>query len=201
MFTSTPRNGNTSLGIAILFSIVAALVFSPGAARAACPGEGDCCQPNGSPGCEDKECCEFICNVDRFCCLFEWDDLCVQQANDACICGHPHFCGFDFAGDCCQPNDSPGCNHAPCCDAVCPIDPFCCDTEWDDFCTNLAFENCTVCSITGDLNGDGVVNVLDLLILLENWGQCDNTRDCPADLNDDGIVNVMDLLILLENWG
>ncbi|TVQ53847.1 MAG: PEP-CTERM sorting domain-containing protein [Phycisphaerales bacterium] len=53
----------------------------------------------------------------------------------------------------------------------------------------------------GDLNGDGVVNVLDLLILLENWGACPNRGNCPADLNEDGTVNVLDLLVLLENWG
>ena len=53
----------------------------------------------------------------------------------------------------------------------------------------------------GDLNGDGVVNVFDLLILLEDWGECGDPDDCPADLNDDGTVNVFDLLILLENWG
>ena len=53
----------------------------------------------------------------------------------------------------------------------------------------------------GDLNGDGVVNVFDLLILLENWGACADPTDCPADLNGDGLVNVFDLLILLENWG
>ena len=59
-----------------------------------------------------------------------------------------------------------------------------------------------------DLNCDGVVNGLDLLILLENWGACDaagppgrNPEDCPADLNGDGLVNVLDLLLLLENWG
>jgi len=48
-----------------------------------------------------------------------------------------------------------------------------------------------------DLNGDGVVNVLDLLILLESWGSCDQ---CLADLNSDGVVNIQDLLILLEGW-
>lgn len=56
-------------------------------------------------------------------------------------------------------------------------------------------------TIPGDLNDDGIVNVFDLLILLENWGVCANATDCPADLNDDGVVNVLDLLILLENWG
>ncbi len=52
-----------------------------------------------------------------------------------------------------------------------------------------------------DLNGDGVVGVSDLLILLGNWGPCGDCNDCPADLNGDCNVGVADLLILLANWG
>jgi murein tripeptide amidase MpaA len=52
--------------------------------------------------------------------------------------------------------------------------------------------------IVGDLNDDGSVNVLDLLMLLDAWGPCD---ECPEDLNGDGAVNVTDLLLLLANWG
>jgi len=51
----------------------------------------------------------------------------------------------------------------------------------------------------GDLNGDGVVNVSDLLILLAQWGPCDG--NCDADLDGNGVVNVSDLLILLSAWG
>lgn len=54
-------------------------------------------------------------------------------------------------------------------------------------------------STLGDLNGDGYVNVSDLLILLGAWGECGKT--CPADLNDDGWVDVSDLLIMFANWG
>lgn len=54
--------------------------------------------------------------------------------------------------------------------------------------------------LVGDLNGDGVVDVLDLLILLNNWGSCPDCDDCPADLNGDCNVGVADLLILLSNW-
>jgi hypothetical protein len=58
----------------------------------------------------------------------------------------------------------------------------------------------------GDLNGDGVVNVFDLLILLGAWGPCPPAEpgadgSCPADLHGDGAVDVFDLLILLGNWG
>jgi len=53
----------------------------------------------------------------------------------------------------------------------------------------------------GDLNGDGVVDVSDLLILLANWGPCPRSAACPADLNGDSVVDVSDLLLLLANWG
>jgi subtilisin family serine protease len=53
----------------------------------------------------------------------------------------------------------------------------------------------------GDLNGDGMVDVLDLLILLDAWGDCENPAYCPADLDGDGSIDVLDLLTLLDNWG
>jgi hypothetical protein len=54
----------------------------------------------------------------------------------------------------------------------------------------------------GDLDGDGDVSVIDLLLLLAAWGQCPPAPDpCPADLNDDGVVNVLDLLALIANFG
>ena len=51
----------------------------------------------------------------------------------------------------------------------------------------------------GDLDGNGVIDVSDLLILLSGWGECDDI--CDADLNSDGVVDVSDLLMLLGNWG
>ncbi|MHC4430064.1 MAG: trypsin-like serine peptidase, partial [Planctomycetota bacterium] len=29
-----------------------------------CPGTGDCCQANGTPGCDDQACCELVCACD-----------------------------------------------------------------------------------------------------------------------------------------
>jgi hypothetical protein len=55
--------------------------------------------------------------------------------------------------------------------------------------------------ILGDLNGDGVVDVSDLLLLLGAWGPCSAGQPCPADLIGNGTVGVSDLLTLLSNWG
>lgn len=52
----------------------------------------------------------------------------------------------------------------------------------------------------GDLDGDGVVGIIDFLTLLGAWGDCSVCANCPADLNDDCVVNVLDMLILLGNW-
>jgi len=49
----------------------------------------------------------------------------------------------------------------------------------------------------GDINGDGVVSVLDLSALLTTYGTT-NTAD---DINGDGSVNVLDLSVLLSHYG
>jgi hypothetical protein len=48
-----------------------------------------------------------------------------------------------------------------------------------------------------DFNQDGLVNVIDLLVLLGGWGV---NPGHPADLNGDGFINVLDLLLLLGAW-
>ena len=55
--------------------------------------------------------------------------------------------------------------------------------------------NVSLGSITGDLNGDGFVNGVDLAILLASWG-----GDGPADLTGNNIVNGADLATLLASW-
>ena len=50
-----------------------------------------------------------------------------------------------------------------------------------------------------DTDGDGMVNVPDLLAMLNAWGLC--ATPCPSDINGDGFVNVPDLLLLLNAWG
>ncbi len=55
----------------------------------------------------------------------------------------------------------------------------------------------------GDLDGDGIVGVVDLLALLAAWGPCPDPCPpaCAADLDGDCFVGVVDLLAQLGNWG
>lgn len=49
---------------------------------------------------------------------------------------------------------------------------------------------------TSDLNGDNIVDIKDLSVLLSHYG-----TSGPGDLNSDGIVNIVDLSILMSNYG
>jgi FG-GAP repeat protein len=57
------------------------------------------------------------------------------------------------------------------------------------------------CESVGDLNADGVVNIVDLLALLAVWGPC--SSDCPlactGNLNGDCTVNALDMCIIFDN--
>lgn len=68
----------------------------------------------------------------------------------------------------------------------------------------VAFSTCGPAK-AGDLNGDGVVNVSDLLGVIGAWGPCPPPpASCPADFapgGGDGVVNVTDLLFVISNWG
>ncbi len=52
-----------------------------------------------------------------------------------------------------------------------------------------------------DLDGDGVVGILDFLALLSAWGPCPGAGACTADIDGDGSVGILDLLALLSDWG
>ena len=49
----------------------------------------------------------------------------------------------------------------------------------------------------GDVDGDGVVDVTDVLRVLAAWGPC---AGCPEDCDGNGVVDIADLLIALGNW-
>jgi len=55
--------------------------------------------------------------------------------------------------------------------------------------------------VVRDLNGDGIVDAIDLGNLLGAWGPCTKQAACPADLNGDGVVDSADIGMLLEVLG
>jgi len=48
-------------------------------------------------------------------------------------------------GDCCIDSEGQGCEDAACTSAICAVDDFCCEVEWDFLCANQALELCAVC--------------------------------------------------------
>ena len=53
------------------------------------------------------------------------------------------------------------------------------------------------CQCLADASFDGIVDTVDLLIVIAAW----ETTGPIGDVNFDGIVNVVDLLIVIDNWG
>lgn len=53
-------------------------------------------------------------------------------------------------------------------------------------------------STGADIDGNGVVDVVDFLALLQAWGPC---PCCAADIDGNGAVDIVDFLLLLQAWG
>ena len=55
--------------------------------------------------------------------------------------------------------------------------------------------------LSGDVNGDGTVDVQDLVLVIVNWGPCPDLGPCTGDLDGNGAVDVTDLVEVIVNWG
>jgi hypothetical protein len=49
-----------------------------------------------------------------------------------------------------------------------------------------------------DLDGNGLVDIVDALLLLALWG---SDPGGPPDFDGSGVVDIVDFLVLLEAWG
>ncbi len=56
-----------------------------------------------------------------------------------------------------------------------------------------------VVSPIGDLDGNGLVGLSDIALVIAAWGE--EGTDSPADANDDGVVDLADLAVVIQNWG
>lgn len=89
---------------------------------------GDCCTPNGTPGCDDPVQTECLCALDEFCCATEWDHVCVDLLSES-------GCGDCSATEqCCQAQPGPGCGSPGVEECVCASRPECCEQGWDAAC-------------------------------------------------------------------
>ncbi|MCH8963317.1 MAG: lamin tail domain-containing protein [Planctomycetes bacterium] len=127
---------------------------TPGGQNADCPAgcgdpeAGDCFEANGSPACDDEDCCNTVCESDPFCCDSEWNSFCADTALVEC-----RECGDCDAGDCFEANGTPYCASGGCCSLVCDMNPACCEAEtgWDEACAAMALANCATLPEPGDL--------------------------------------------------
>ena len=103
---------------------------------------GPCFAGNATPSCDNEACCLTVCESDAFCCETQWDQTCAFLAGFLCEAGKPGICGDPAAGPCDTPSSNGACSDGPCCNAVCGLDPSCCEAAWDSFCVLLAEEIC-----------------------------------------------------------
>ena len=68
----------------------------------------------------------------------------------------------------------------------------------DSFPPILEDAQITAPTLDGDINGDGTVNISDLVLVASNLGQ---TGENAADVNGDGVVNITDLVLVAGALG
>jgi len=163
-----------------------------------CNGDGASCQ-----GCTDSAACNYDSEAtidDGSCAELDCAGECGGDAQiDAC-----GVCNGD--GTSCQGcTDSAACNY----DSDATIDDGSCEFDSCSGCTDPAATNydpaatiddggCTYDSCLGDFDDNGIVNTVDLTILLSDWG-C--TAECIADLDGDSDVTAQDLTVFLTLFG
>ena len=51
-----------------------------------------------------------------------------------------------------------------------------------------------------DVNQDGHVNVLDMVLVGQHWGETGTPGWIPEDVNEDGVINVLDMVLIGQHW-
>ena len=51
-----------------------------------------------------------------------------------------------------------------------------------------------------DVNNDGKVNVLDMVLIVQKWGQTGSPGWIKEDVNQDGKIDVLDMILVGQKW-
>ena len=121
---------------------------------------------------------------------FTLGGICPGEFVEVLGCTDSSACNYDSAANTndgsCDFTSCAGCMDATACnyDATSTIDDGTCEF--------------TSCDCPEDVNGDGVISVADILVLLGEFG-C--VSGCSVDINGDDATNVQDILLLLAAFG
>jgi hypothetical protein len=153
-----------------------------------------CVEPDDLEGCTDATACNYnaAATIDNNSCVFATGcDFCsgATDGTGSVVDGDSDDDGVCDADEIAGCQDELACNYNP--DAT---DAAACEYAADGFdCDGNPI------SCPEDINGNGTVEVSDVLLLLSDFG-C--TSDCTgADIDGDGAVSVTDVLLLLAAFG
>lgn len=129
-------------------------------------GDGHgCCEPHDPIGCDEFAVQTCVCDDNPVCCAFRWDEACVQLAlacDATCmpdpeptataeVTGATDPSAGDSSGDvppgdgaCCEVQSGTGCDDAGVTACTCDLDPYCCNTQWDEYCVAIASQSCAI---------------------------------------------------------
>lgn len=144
------------------------VVSDPSLGETAVDGSG-CCQIHADAGCDEADVQQCVCDGSPRCCAFGWDSGCVadaQACNATCMPdtdpvttdptgevtgdpggdpgGDPSGDPTGAEGDCCESLGHPACGDDAVTQCTCNIDPYCCDTQWDEYCVAIASDSCAI---------------------------------------------------------
>jgi len=151
---------------------------------------------------------------DGICCAYGTGNYTITSDGNTLVSGG-EFASTETTNFCVSAgtNDTPGCMDSTACNynPNATIDDGSCESSSCAGCTvsvacnydstaTIDDGSCefTSCACTGDINGDGVITVADVLLVLSEFG-C--LSGCTADVDGDTYVNVADILLLLAAFG
>jgi len=101
------------------------------------------------------------------------------------------------SGACCAVggNGAPGCQGESCCETVCACDPYCCETEWDEFCAGTGFggSGCGAALLCSECSGVDRLLVLAAIDVTGDAGVIEQSFLLP-----DGVLGEAGLSMLYD---